>query len=744
MLTPLRARRPHPSSRPRPSSSRLPAGRILATAAAALATTLATVLAPPPAAARAAAPAAEAPGAPAPEARASAPVYAYENAIRESVWVDTGLDGDGDGATDRVAADIIRPREAAQQGRRVPVIMDASPYYSCCGRGNESQKKTYAADGTPVQFPLFYDNYFVPRGYAFVAVDLAGTNRSDGCVDVGGRSDILSAKAVVDWLNGRARGYTTRTGTRPARATGWTTGATGMIGKSWDGTIANGVAATGVRGLKTIVPIGAISTWYDYYFSQGAPLYGSGPDRLSHYVNSPEARTRCQAVQQRLVDGAPRSGDRTPLWDERDYVPDASRVRASVFAVHGMQDLNVRSGHLGTWWQALAAHGVERKIWLSQTGHVDPFDFRRAAWVRTLHRWFDHYLLGYDNGVEREPMADIERAPDRWTTDRTWPPSRTATTTLRPAPGRAPGVGTLGLLPAPPGATETFTDDPLLGETDWAAHIDRTTPAKAGFTTRPLSRDLRLAGSPKVTVTATPSTTSAHLTAVLVDLGPAVIRNHTGDGEGITTLPHRTCWGADRDGDSACYQETRADTAQVDYTVISRGWADLGTWADPHRGRPLTPGRPHTLTIDLHATDHVVPAGHRLALIIGGTDRYLVTPPPSTPTLTLDLARTTARLPVVGGTLAYALATLPRPGASATAPPDGTATAPPEASNPQSGAAQPPQSGPAPVPPSGSAPPEAQSPPGAAAPPPGTEAAPLRGVAAPRPPQAVPAPGAAR
>ncbi|MEU8951600.1 hypothetical protein, partial [Streptomyces sp. NPDC048489] len=30
-------------------------------------------------------------------------------------------------------------------------------------------------------------------------------NRSDGCVDVGGRSDIQSAKAVVDWLNGRAR-----------------------------------------------------------------------------------------------------------------------------------------------------------------------------------------------------------------------------------------------------------------------------------------------------------------------------------------------------------------------------------------------------------------------------------------------------------------------------------------------------------------------------------------------------------
>src|SRR5262249_4961400 len=73
----------------------------------------------------------------------SRPVYSYAHAIREAVWVDTGLDGDGDGRSDRVAADIVRPAEPAHQGRKVPVIMDASPYYSCCGRGNESQKKTY-------------------------------------------------------------------------------------------------------------------------------------------------------------------------------------------------------------------------------------------------------------------------------------------------------------------------------------------------------------------------------------------------------------------------------------------------------------------------------------------------------------------------------------------------------------------------------------------------------------------------
>ncbi|MFJ4682141.1 Xaa-Pro dipeptidyl-peptidase [Streptomyces sp. NPDC088789] len=594
--------------------------------------------------------------------RTSQPVYSYDRAVREAVWVDTRLDGDGDGRTDRVAVDIVRPSEPAQRGRKIPVIMDASPYYSCCGRGNDGQRKTYDADGDIVQMPLYYDNYFVPRGYGFVGVDLAGTNRSDGCVDVGGRSDIQSAKAVIDWLNGRGTAYTTRTGTTRASAD-WTNGRTGMIGKSYDGTIANGVAATGVEGLETIVPIGAISSWYDYYFSQGAPLFDSGPDWLSNYVESPEARARCAAVQQKIVDGAPRSGDWTGLWSERNYVPDADDVEASVFVVHGTQDLNVRAKHFGQWWDALAKNGVDRKIWLSQVGHVDPFDFRRADWVNTLHRWFDHELLGYDNGIDDEPMADIERRPDQWVTSDVWPPRATDSVRLKPAKGTEPGVGTLGLRTGK--GTETFTDDPARGEGDWATDIGVSTPDKAGFVTAPLTRDLRLSGSSKVTVTATPSTPTAHLSAVLVDLGPATIRDYSAAGEGISTLPERTCWGASTTGDSACFRETAARTADVEHTVLSRGWADLGTHASPGEGRPLTPGKAYTLTLDLAATDHVVPAGHRLALIVAGTDGGLIEPPADRPTLGLDLSRTTAHVPVVGGTGAFARATA---GARAAAP----------------------------------------------------------------------------
>ena len=133
--------------------------------------------------------------------RMTSPIYDYATAIRETVWVDTP-DLDGDGVDERIAADIMRPREL-DGNARVPIIMDASPYYLSSGRGNEAERKEYDAAGNLVKFPLYYDNYFVPRGYAYVAVDMAGTARSTGCTDEGGRSDIESVKAVVEWLDGQ-------------------------------------------------------------------------------------------------------------------------------------------------------------------------------------------------------------------------------------------------------------------------------------------------------------------------------------------------------------------------------------------------------------------------------------------------------------------------------------------------------------------------------------------------------------
>ena len=90
------------------------------------------------------------------------PIYSYAKAIHESVRVATRMDTDKDGKPDTIAVDIIRPSEPASAGQKVPVIMDASPYFLCCGRGNESQLKTYDSTGVIAAMPHYYDNYFVP------------------------------------------------------------------------------------------------------------------------------------------------------------------------------------------------------------------------------------------------------------------------------------------------------------------------------------------------------------------------------------------------------------------------------------------------------------------------------------------------------------------------------------------------------------------------------------------------------
>ena len=116
---------------------------------------------------------------------------------------------------------------------------------------------------------------------------------------------------------------------------------------------------------------------------------------------------------------ATRDGDINQFWQDRNYNLNVGNVHAAVFESHGLNDDNVRPNHFAQWWAGLTANNVPRKLWLSQEGHVDPFDYRRATWVDTLHRWFDYWLQGVPNGIMSEPQVDIETAPNTWETQAT-------------------------------------------------------------------------------------------------------------------------------------------------------------------------------------------------------------------------------------------------------------------------------------------------------------------------------------
>src|SRR5262245_32006951 len=439
------------------------------------------------------------------------PIYSYADAIRESVWVQAP-DGDGDGQMDLVTADIIRPKEL-DGVTPVPVIIDASPYYLCCGRGNEGERKSYDADGNPLKFPLFYDNYFEPGSYAIVHVDMAGAARSSGCADEGSASDIRSVRAVVDWLNHRTTAVDIDG--NPATAY-WANGTVGMIGKSYDGTLANGVAGTGVEGLKTVVPISAISSWYDYDRSQGLPFSFNYPAGLSQLVE--QLRTRnvnCFAINDRMNrNDADETGEYTPFWSHRDYrpapLPQASKVTASVFLVHGLQDTNVKTLNFGRWYALLSKSDVVTKVWLSRLGHTDPFDYRREDWVDTLHRWFDNQLMGIDNGILDEPPVDVEVSPGHWVNEERWPVFDNLETLTFHADG--------SMTPTPPeGGIAGFINDPNQFESEAVAQGPN--PNRLLYLTGSLTQAVRITGEPRLKIRVLPRGSVGQVGVALVDYG---------------------------------------------------------------------------------------------------------------------------------------------------------------------------------------------------------------------------------
>ena len=518
-----------------------------------------------------------------------------------------------------------------------------SPYYDSLGRGNESERKQYDAAGNPSKFPLFFDNYFVPRGYAVLNVDMDGTTKSDGCPTSGGASDVLGGKAVVDWLNGRGTAFDAAG--EKVKAS-WTTGRTGMIGKSYDGTLANAVAATGVQGLDTIVPISAISSWYDYSRMNGTLWFGGEEDGLAETVDSDPA-AKCAAVFDALAAGQDdATGNYNSFWDERNYrtgpIADVRRVHASVFAIQGLNDLNVKPSHFSSFWAGLAARGVPRKVWLSQYGHVDPFDFRRDAFVDTLHQWFDHWLMGISNDVMRRPRADIETGPDQWITQSDWPTRHATPLSLRPQ-----ADGSLGLRAS--SGVGTYTDQKML-EGDFVSDPTTAEPYRLAYVTPPLKRTVRVSGTPTMSLRFTSDKPAADLGALLVDYGTDDRVNYLGAGSGVKTLTTEDCNGESTAADDACYKQVVTDTETSDVNVVGRGYLDARNRTSLSHPSSLKPGRAYAVKWNLLPEDYQFKAGHRLALVLTGVDGDAQYDEPATgANVTVDLRGSKITLPVVYG-----------------------------------------------------------------------------------------------
>jgi X-Pro dipeptidyl-peptidase len=635
-------------------------------------------------------------------------VYDYRTAIRERVFIpQPGIDADRSGADDWITIDIIRPSEGSSTNK-MPAIIDPSPYYTTSCRGNETQcMADWDNDGVNDRWPLFYDNYFLPRGYAYILAQMNGTAYTEhGCPMHGGPTDIAGEKSVVDWLNGRVKGYKSASLTAPEVVASWHNGASAMIGKSYDGTLANGVAATGVEGLKTIVPISAISAWYNYSRTGGVRHNTNYPGNSLNPgityrsparpgVNLPDRRPICAPINADINNDANEDtgdgdahGDINTFWRDRDYNKDVSQVKAAVFAIHGFQDDNVRMDHLGLWWEGLKANNVPRKLWLLRTGHTDPFEQRRAEWVDTLHRWFDHWLYNVPNGIMSEPQVTIEDSKDTWKEYGGWPIPGTQNVDLY-LRASTDTVGTVGAFAGGGVAdTQSFTANGASENT-----LTNLTPAVANqgnkrvYMTAPLTKDVRLSGTAQADLAAALGADQSNLSVIIADQSDTPFNQVTRSGDGITTTTSRTCWGATGAGgpectigaaceasaqeiDTACYAEVTKPEITIPFDAngtnndqlmwrVTRGIRDSANrnslwWQD---AMTVTPGVVNRYRFPTMPTEHIFKAGHRIAIIIAGTNTSMAsaTGNQNVP-VTLDTRTTKVTLPVVGGYEALAAA----------------------------------------------------------------------------------------
>ncbi|WP_394619821.1 CocE/NonD family hydrolase [Lentzea sp. JNUCC 0626] len=562
-------------------------------------------------------------------------------AITETVYVESTIDSDADGKLDRIAADVMRPDTA----ERVPIVMEASPYY---GLGAAAATST----NVPRGFGRWYDEYFVPRGYAVVEMEMQGTSRSTGCPTTGGPEDTASVRAVVDWLNGRAKAFYANGS--EAKAT-WSTGNVGMLGVSYNGTLPNAAAAANIPGVKTIVPIAAISSWYEYARDQGIGYKGwesNYPTFLANYVVSSAQKAKCKPVFDRLTaqDGD-ESWDYTQFWKARDYRPGAQNTTASVFVVHGQADWNVKPSQFGRWWKELQDRNVPRKIWLHRGGHLDPISFRQAEWQRVMGLWMDHWLKGANNGIMSEPMADVQKPDGSWEQAASWPRPNTQDTTLYFGPAANGMSGSLTTSPVTSG-TQRLGDNANLSESLMMANPENADSRRLAYVTAPLTKDARLSGEVRVTARIASNRASTPLTALLVDYGPtsqAVLSERS-----PLQLSTETCAKNDLRDRTGCAKPPEVSIQAVSATMLTKGAIDAKNRSSLETATPLpTNGTTVDVTWKLHARDAMIPAGHRIGIVlVTNHSGYIATDTGASGiALNVSLGVSKVVLPIVGGAI---------------------------------------------------------------------------------------------
>ncbi|MFD0788115.1 CocE/NonD family hydrolase C-terminal non-catalytic domain-containing protein, partial [Micromonospora azadirachtae] len=178
--------------------------------------------------------------------------------------------------------------------------------------------------------------------------------------------------------------------------------------------------------------------------------------------------------------------------------------------------------------------------------------------------------------------------------------------------------------------------------------------------TPPLASEVRLSGTPELAVRMSTTAETALLSAMLVDYGagPTV----TVAGKDPLEVVQEPCEPEDLADRTGCAEPMEADVAITPERVLAWGHIDVKNSPDLRRSQPLTPGKQYNVKWKTLPSEHVIPAGHRIGLVITGN--YDANPTSNRPArdtaaigseITVYLNGSTLKLPVVGGRPALGL-----------------------------------------------------------------------------------------
>jgi putative CocE/NonD family hydrolase len=472
-----------------------------------------------------------------------------------------------------LATDIHRPAiNGAPAPGRFPVILERTPYGKDGGR--------YGGAGE-------WTKYFVSRGYVVVAQDVRGRYASEGNWKPH-RDDVDDGYDTVKWI-----------GEQP-----WCDGNIGTVGTSYPGGTQHALAISNPPYLKAMIPVDAMSDYGRYGIRHNGAfelrwmnwIFNIGLPEGAHPARDPAVRQALAQLGKQVREytkGLPLRPGMTPLalapdyeaWlveamSHGDYDGYWKNMGASVVD-HVAQYKDIPVYLVGGWYDSWdlqtanlnyvalskAKKGPIRLImgpWthggqtLTHAGEAE-FGSEAALDFSAFHlHWFDRWLKGIDNGVDREAPVRIfvmgggdgHRTPEgrvfvggHWRDEQDWPLARALSTPYYlwedgslslELPHNSPPTHYLSdphhPVPTLGGNISSNGDLMFAGAADqrcrsdfWVCEDTRPLSARNDvlvFRTPPLDHDVEVTGRLIVKLWASSSAPDTDFTAKLVDVYP--------------------------------------------------------------------------------------------------------------------------------------------------------------------------------------------------------------------------------